>query len=39
MGRCLLYGLGVLLPATAAISGQVSTYQVTVLEVKDDMIA
>jgi hypothetical protein len=41
MRRALLYGVGVLLLATAASAGQVSTYQVTgpVLEVKDDMIA
>jgi hypothetical protein len=41
MRRASLYGVGALLLATAAMAGQVSTYQVTgpVLEVKDDMIA
>jgi len=41
MRRGSLYAVGSLLLATAAMAGQVSTYQVTgpVLEVKDDMIA
>jgi hypothetical protein len=41
MRRALLYGVGALLLATAAMAGQPNTYQVTgpVLEVKDDMIA
>ena len=41
MRRGSLYAVGALLLATAAMAGQVSTYQVTgpVLEVKDDMIA
>jgi hypothetical protein len=36
-----LYGVGVLLLATAAMAGQPNTYQVTgpVIEVKDDLIA
>jgi len=41
MRPALLYGVGVLLLATAAMAGQPNTYQVTgpVLEVKDDLIA
>ena len=41
MRRAFAYGMGALLLATAAMAGQVNTYQVTgpVLEVKDDMIA
>jgi hypothetical protein len=41
MRGALLCGVGALLLATAAMAGQVNTYQVTgpVLEVKDDMIA
>lgn len=41
MRPALLYGVGVLLLATAAMAGQPNTYQVTgpVIEVKDDLIA